>query len=253
MKKTHIKLLLNIFPLIFVCLFLFLNTGCGLETYVVIDAPINVSHKPVYTYEFDESYFQFTTREPSSEDAYPGYTFLGTDVYYKIYSSYSTMTSECSALESIASSSTSSSNAPDKLIYSYSFKKLKLSNYYGNVLIPPSENYLPQEVEIRLSNYQNSNAYAARIKIDGSTVGVPLRNNDSELSFDFGRTEDNPKLNKVPVNGDEDVKYTSVSNNGEWYVAMFAIASARDATYTTYYSNILYLGSVTIDANSKDN
>ena len=43
------------------------------------------------------------------------------------------------------------------------------------------------------------------------------------------------------------------TENGKWYISAFAVAVGMDATLTNYYSNILYLGSVTIDANSKDN
>ena len=58
----------------------------------------------------------------------------------------------------------------------------------------------------------------------------------------------NSEYNKIPASDDVDTKFSSTSqSNDVWYVAMFAVAVGKDTNYTPVYSNILYLGAVTID------
>ena len=259
MKKAY-NVIKNIFVVLsLVCLFIF-NTGCGLDTFYVISAPVNVVHQPYYTdTDHAERYFSFWTNE---ETDIAGFVFLGTDVYYKIYNSSSQMSTEVSVLQTLASDSEKSSTAPDKMMNptssgGYGYKGLEAKKFNKSVLIP-SENQ-NRLVYIRLSDYQSLEAYSARILIggeygtnlyDSDTKVIPIRNTSDGRTFNFGRSGD---LDKVPTSEDEDVKYTSSSSDGKWYIAMFAVAVGYDATYKNYYSNILYLGSVTIDSNSYDN
>ena len=56
------------------------------------------------------------------------------------------------------------------------------------------------------------------------------------------------------VKGDEDFNCSDTADEeGKYYVAMYAVAVGRDSTFQTFYSNILYLGSVTIDGKSENN
>ena len=90
MNKVHCRIKRFVLSLITVCLILF-NTSCGLDTVYVIDAPGTVINEPLYSSAFEEDkYFEFIT----NERAYEGINYLGTDVYYKIYRSSTTMENE---------------------------------------------------------------------------------------------------------------------------------------------------------------
>lgn len=261
-----LKCLLSNF--VFFVIPLFFLTSCGLDTYIVVDSPTNVINPPSYTTEdYNNECFEFWTND-SGVASYPSdFKYLGTQVYYKIYGSSSTLASEVSYLQNLANDSENSARAPDKLLNptssgGYGYQALQSTNVSdSSVLIPYVDGKLTQNVYIRLTDYQNLEEFSARILVDGKFLGgssvktVPVRF-ENDLSFNFGRTGENDKK-PVPYDsstgeGDLDVK-GPVPSDGVWYVAMFAVGVGRDVTYTMQYSNILYLGSVAIDSNSVDN
>jgi len=251
-RLKYILLLLSV-----ICLFLF-NTSCGLDVFYVISAPYEIVHRPSYdSTDFSDRYFSFWTNEPVSTT---GFSFQGTDVYYKIYNNVDNMTSEVNTLQSLSNSETTSSTSANKLIDpstggGYGYSKLKVQEYYNEPLIPYTGSN--QKVYIRLTDYQNLEEYSARILIGGSdgsnlygsaSKTIPVR--DNRYSFNFGRSGTN---DKVPLSIDSDVKYNSETSDTKWYVAMFAVSVGYDTSYVSVYSNILYLGSVTIDQAESDN
>ncbi len=241
------------------CLFLFIFSfiSCGLDVYEVIPSPTSLIHQPDYNTEDSfEKYFNFQTNENFT---LANYVFLGTEIYYKIYNNVSTMSSERSTLESLASSTTSA-NSADRMISSYGYQPLLFSRK-SSVSIPSSSDNKNRQVYIRLSNYQDDSSFSARIAIGGKEIvagkdgylGVPLRTTESGSirTFDFGRDGD---TNSEPLETDIDVKYSSTATEtGKWYVQLFAVGVARDNSFSLNYSNVLYLGAVTIDATSVDN
>jgi len=234
--------------------------SCGLDTYIVMRNPETVVHSPSYdTTDYAERYFEFRTNEDTGSFYPDDFVFIGTDVYYKIYNNISTLNSERSTLVSL-SNSTSSANAPVKMTDpessgGYGYQPLRCAQRRDSVLIParPGSN---QSVFIRLTDYLTMDDFAARIMVDdvplgGGSSSVPIRNLDAR-TFNFGRSGN--ESNKIPASGDLDVKFSSsATEEGCWYVAMFAVGVGRDVTYTTYYSNILYLGTVTITEGSEYN
>lgn len=245
------------------CLFLFF--GCGLDEYYVLDAPLtamNTSSVTSANYEsqtaYDSAYFQFITNEDRGNKVYTeadsAFKFLGTAVYYKIYSDYSKMNSEISSLSSL-NSSTNESAAASRMIETYNYKQLACKNSSVTPLV--SGTGTNKKVKIRLSNYheKKSSEFSAKIYIDEIEVDVPVRNVDRKTTFDFGRSnEDGYSDNEIPQDGDSDVTYGTVSKDGSmWYVSLYAVAVGRDTTYSTYYSGVLHLGAVAIDSNNKDN
>lgn len=250
MNKTQIKIGLYTSFLLILTLCLFCS--CGLETYVVMEAPERVVHTPSITNKSpDANYFEFWTKENGE---YPSdFKFLGTDVYYKIYSNSSTMSLETESLNSLASNSTSNVNSASRMIETYGYKSLVSTNYHDSPLIKAANSN--RRVYIRLTDYFD--IYAAEITVDKAYLGgaskktIPVRNISDNTTFNFGK--DNKKY--LPLSGDADVKYTTVDEGeeGTWYVAMYAVAVGRDATYANYYSNILSLGAVAIDENSENN
>ncbi|MCR4580828.1 MAG: hypothetical protein K5681_10835 [Treponema sp.] len=250
--KAYRTLRRNIILYVGLCL-LFLTSGCGLDVYYVLPSPYDTNHEPNYNSNYGESYFEFFTNESGFEND-GGLKFQGTEVYYKIYSSYSTMTSQVSTLQSLASSDDTSTTASTRLITTYTYKPLAVKDSTESPLIPYKGTN--QRVYIRLTDYLDMEEFSAKILADdeylydSESKTVPVRNISEKKTFNFGRTGDN---DAVPKSDDEDVNYTTVSETNKWYVAMFAVAVGVDYLYTSYPSNILYLGSVTIDSSSENN
>ena len=238
MNKTSCKIIKFITLSLVGCLILF-NTGCGLDTFYVIDAP-SVYHEPSYDRieEYDK-YFEFFTAEPSADSEYEGIKFIGTEVYYKIYDSTSKLNSEYSSINQTASSDSSANQAADRLIITYKYHTLRSKSDNGaNILIP--NNNQNRRVTIRLSNFED--VYQADIKIASSSIGIPVRNIPNNPEFSF--KEISPDL--LPKSDDEDFSSNVSDSVTDYYVAMFAVAVAQDSTYSHLYSNVVYLGSVKI-------
>ena len=240
----------------FILNFFFLSS-CGLDVYYVMPSPVDdYQHQAQYSNtDFAENYFEFNTYETDFDNE-GGLQFQGTEVYYKIYSNSSTMLSQVEALQSLASSDSSSTAAANRMITTNSYQPLKALSYSQDTLIPYTGSN--KKVKIRLTDYLDMDEFSSKITISKSTISdektdtvlTPVRNLAERSTFNFGRTG---VSDKVPKSEDEDVNYTSMSDGNKWYVAMFAVAVGMDNLLTPYYSNILYLGSVTIDADSKDN
>ena len=224
------------------CLILFNLSfiSCGLDTIYVIDAP-SVIHEPIYSsIELPDRYFEFRT----AEDYQEGITFLGTEVFYKIYDSSSKMISESSSINSAASNESTANQSASRLIESYKYQTLRHSNDTGaNILIPKGSS---KRVKIRLANDPE---YDSEFTI-GSKLGIPVRNipgnKPEDKSFSF-KELGSDKLPKGGENSDPDYAYSSTTEEiTEYYVALFAVSVAQDNTYSLLYSTAVYLGSVTI-------
>lgn len=239
-------------------------SGCGLEEYYMLEAPYRAYNLPTYSTLYDRRYFEFLTNESANKsylDSDSAFKFLGTAIYYKIYNNYSTMTAHDSVLSSKNSSSDYSA-AASTMIETYGFRQLGTDDGTMTPLIEATG--INRKVYIRLMNYQDLDNFAARIEIDGVPMTksgggnvVPLRTGN-RYTFDFGRRglSTDSDNNKLPADGDEDVYYSSSFSDSDkkiWYVDVYAVAVGRDATYTTYYSNVLHLGSVPIDSGERDN
>lgn len=240
MKRAFYKKFAFSFFLL-LCLF-WLNSGCGLDVFVVIEPPHNVVNQPNDESSYESAYFEFWTNETGETE------FRETAVYYKIYNSLSALKSETSSLTTIANDSENSYNAPTRLTVAYNYKTLRAKNLEDSLIPYTGKN---KKVYVRLSDYLGQEEYSAQIKIDNAVLTaengakkIPLRNVSSTATFNFfGSTADD----KLPNSDDEDVKYNSgAGENGVWYVAMFAVAVGQDTMYSPIYSNILYLGSVKI-------
>lgn len=235
--------------------------SCGLEEDYVVYPPTVVQHEPLYNnVDFAENDFIFTTND--SDNSSPSFNYRGTAVYYKIYGSSAALQSNVDAIERANNSSTG--NAANMVISSYGYKELNTTSGQHSPLIASTGS--DQKVYIRLTSYQDTvqyPEYAPKIIVgysgnkQAAATFVPVRNlGGKKYHFDFGRSNaakygayaDDAK---VPQSGDEDVNGTSA--DGVWYVDMYAIGMGNDPTFTKYYSNVLHLGTVPIDANKEDN
>ncbi len=258
--KNKIVLFLQI---VFTACFVILNSGCGLDEYYVLEEP-NAVNVPVEEsvdgtplVQYAARYFEFNTNENSDYNN-SGFDFTGTDVYYKLYSYYSTCSQEYNALKTLLNSSSTKANSASSLINTYKFQKLKILNSSNDVTIPHDETKNSQNVRIRLTSYlevPTDEDFVASVRVDGSDKGVPVRYYDNRF-FDFHRNNDVSYKAPLPrsTSYEDDVSSnTSISVDGWWYITLFAVAVGHDSSFTTYYSPITYLGTIRIDATSYDN
>ncbi|MGN0739199.1 MAG: hypothetical protein ACI4LX_03420 [Treponema sp.] len=236
--------------------FLFTFQACGLDTFYNLEPPVNIIHKPLYnTADHAQMYFDFYTNDAANK-ALSGFNYLGTAVYYRIYNNYSTMLSRNASIDAVNNSS-NYNTAAERLI-SYGYKELNTSDGSVSPLVAPSSSN-SRHVQIRLTDYNEMNsssldtAFLPYIKVDGSTSGFGTpRREEGKYKFDFGRTSKDSECPK-PNSSDSDFESGSFSEANKYYVDMYAVAVGRDTSYTTYYSNVLHLGAVPIDASSERN
>ena len=259
----------QIFPLVLCVVAGFFNFSCGLEEVLTIEDPIVTYNNPLYSSADPLTwYFNFA---PSSDD---GESFLGTEVYYKIYNNYSTLLSERSSILAV-NSSTNSSAAASRMIETYTYQPLGTSANTNNVVFVPVEDGTGRIV-IRLKTYRDglgevpadetSTAYNEYVEnkktryyyeacigqLSGTEYSykdyVPMRNGNAK-SFDFfDYNETKNSVNVEPSAGDTDYKQSSsFSEENCYYVQMFAVGVAIDSeTVSNSYSLVLDLGSVPI-------
>src|SRR5574344_1019152 len=260
----------TIVVLLVACFFLAFTSSCGLDSYYVLDAPLSDGHTAEYsTTDYTSKYFSFLTYENGTNADYltssSEFKFLGTEVYYKIFNNYDTMVSYQSAVSSLNSTSYYSS-AAEKMIDTQGYKPLRLSTGSITPLIKATGSN--KYVYIRLTDYDTSDDFQQGICVGGSamksydstnalqyngTAVFPRRYINSKYTFNFGDTS-NTETGKVPAKGDEDVCWSdTTTTEGTWYVHMYAVSLGRDTTYTTSYSLVLHLGSVSIIQGSTNN
>lgn len=229
--------------------------SCGLDEIISVSEPSVTYNNPLFSNSDPLTwYFSFKTSSDS------GNYFIGTEVYYKIYNSSSTLTSERSSILSV-NTSTNSSAAATRMIETYSYQSL------GTNISTENSVYFPEKgssVIFRLKTSKSadaSTAYSAdRYRYHACVIGpsynthyyIPYRNGNRS-SFDFFDADEDDK-NKVrdvlPVYGDGDYKCAE-SDKGktfdEYYVQMFAVGiSINPETVSPSYSLVLDLGSVPI-------
>ena len=243
----------------------FLYFACGLDTFYYLEPPKTDGH--ITKYSSDGSgdrtnyYFSFLTNEEGDNGDLSGsdFNFTGTQVYYKIYGSYSTMVSAQSAIDTLNSSSDISAAATN-IINTRGYKTLRLVSSsvkkQSNDITPnPLIKYAGSDsyVYIRLNGIDDEEAYQAVVCTGSRTMsqydssyctvlGYPRRSFDSRYGFNFNADDDN--YNPVPTSDDEDV--TGTATDGIWYIDMWACSIGRDSSYSASYSKLLHLGSITI-------
>lgn len=260
MKKIHrIVNKFNLLSTVLLSVYLFVfNVGCGLEEYIIVAAPKTIESQPEHNASFDLRDFKFSTYElkcsdVSVEDRCDSFT--GTDIYYKIYNNYNNLLNERSRLENLANDTEQQEKTYSTMTDSYKFKQLKCSDYNKTPLIPATTDKLNQKVHIRLTDYYDIEEWKSVITVDGkplSETSKPVRN-DGKSTFNFGQSGINDSVPGEDTGLDDYSKVTDVTEEGVWYVSMFAVGVALDSTLTPYHSNILYLGCVDIKENSNEN
>lgn len=253
MKKTYSsKRKYFIFPgLLFICLF-FINTSCGLDVLdALLEDPFVTTEVPNESSAFDKCTFQFSTQKLDNANDF-GKCF----VYYKIYNKASIKNSEKTTLDNIAADSSRKHNAYSQLLNNYYYQPLYFVQTAGGQEEEFSLENDSHEISIRLTNYL-TDAYSARIIVDGSTVGTPVRYNGK--TFDFGRNGDKDgRPVKVPSaeENTSDVKRLAddPDDPDTFYVVLYGIFYMPSESFDKIiYSPIHYLGEVKINAADPNN
>ncbi len=246
---------------------LFFTVSCGLDNFYYLDSPFSDGHSVSYTNsDAVQDYFSCVTNEEAGtggNNVFFGsasdFTFLGTEIYYKIYNNYNKMISVESSVSSMVTSSSSYTAAAEYLLHTAGYKPLALS--YGSIspLIKAGSSPQNKYVYIRLSPYGTDVPYQAGICV--STTRLTEYDPDSALkfnghpvyprrygsSFGFNFSSSDVSSNPVPSQDDSDVTYSSTeSSSGTWYVDMYAITVGRDTSYSLSYSHPYLMGSVAI-------
>ena len=248
------------------CFFLwwtFFLSSCGLDTVISINEPTITDAPPLYNSDdYLTWYFSFTTNERNQQDS-----FVGTEIYYKIYNNSSNLVSQRNAINSVNYTSNGTA-AATKMIDTYTYQPLGTNPVIGNSPFIESTG-TNTDVVLRLKTYtgnesymgENIESFRACLKIAGelqtSTGGeyiVPFRIGNTK-SFDFF-DDDNDDLSGTrdvePENGDSDFYYnSSPSSTDTYYVQLFAVGVAFDSdNLSNTYSLVLDLGSVPIKKGS---
>ncbi|MBR1536372.1 MAG: hypothetical protein IJ630_05490 [Treponema sp.] len=232
----------------------FFVSSCGLEEVITIEEPTVTNHYPSYEdSNYLVWYFDFLTEDNdnSSESRY-----LGTDIYYKIYSNTTNLTSQKSSILAVNTASNGSS-ASTRMIETYGYQPLGSSASTGNVVYVPAANS-NRRVILRLKNYMDGdetieNYYEqnACVIIGGVLQSyIPYRygNSKSFDFFDYDEDNTNGSRDVEPVDGDSDYYYNSTFTESDtYYVQLFAVGKAWNTdTCSASYSLVLDLGSVPI-------
>lgn len=261
MKKTEKITIHNFLILVlFFCLFLF-NTSCGLDVIEYYYPPVSIIHSPVvnednYIAEFDpfENYISFYTNDDDNKNST---TYLGTDIYYKIYNNINDAMKDKASITNTSTGSPLTNESANKMINTYGYHKLKKADSSGNIInsdcLIPRKSDSNKIVEI----YPSYNAGKPLFTISGEAQDyIPLRDisyTNKYLNFEFKSydTEFNNRSVYYATSSDEidsDVKFNSTaSKDNTWYVVFFAVGVGMDYTFNYQYSSVLYLGCLPIN------
>lgn len=228
--------------------------SCGLDEVTYVTEPTVTSNNPLYTNsDFLTWYSDFSTKEHDQSDS-----FIGTDVYYKIYNNYSNLVSQRNSILSVNTAANNSA-AASRMIETYKFQSLGTNIGTDTVFLPATLS--DRRLRIRLKTYKGNESYVgediytrracvigAKFGTDGSVI--PYRNGNSK-SFDFFDDDEDNKggsRDVIPIEGDADYYHSATASEKDtFYVQMFAVGVVFDQTsLSNSFSLVLDLGSVPI-------
>ena len=237
-----------------------LLASCGLDTFYYLDPPMSDGHHAdLNSTDESQNYFSCRTNEESSTGSNSEYfgsadlLFLGTEIYYRIYTNSSTMASVESSVSSMINA-TNYSSAAEYLISTKKYKPLGITHGSISPLIKAGSSPQNRYVYIRLTDdgadfpdgaiCVSNGVLRGPSAADELTFGVesvyPCRSVENR-GFNFGKNGV-PK----PQSGDDDVEYGSGPEDGKWYVDMYAVSVGRDSSYALSYSQPHLMGAVLI-------
>ena len=223
MKSFHITGR-KAFSLFFVLLETFF-ISCGLEEIITVNPPTLRLNDPIYSNaDFLKDYVSFAVNESNQPD-----TFIGTEVYYKIYNNSKDLISQQNSILSVNSSS-NSTVAAVKMIDTYKFQSLNIFPSVSQTLFIPkgsgykiifriktekgNENYGSSESE----DTESFESFRACVKFSGRLRAFV---NGSPVFVDYSSTEGWMAYGTADSNSGTPVSYGDISfmvpyrNNGK--------------------------------------
>lgn len=226
MIKTQTKNIKVFATCILVLCLVFFNLSCGLDIIEYYEPPyVTINPPEPENIDSNQKYISFRTNNSENTSI----SFKGTNVFYKIYNNREDARNDRDRLKSISQNDYSGTSA-ETLITNYKYAMLNNSN----ILCPKRESGSDYDVRI---DFTDSNKFALIINGDEQK---PLRAVENyEFNFDSSYwTYDNER--------DFDVKYNSSSATDVWYVQFFAASIGLSSTLNEQYSNIVYLGCISL-------
>lgn len=226
MIKTQTNKIMVFATCILVLCLVFFNLSCGLDIIEYYEPPyVTINPPEPENIDSNQKYISFRTNNSENTSI----SFKGTNVFYKIYNNREDARNDRDRLKSISQNDYSGTSA-ETLITNYKYAMLNNSN----ILCPKRESGSDYDVRI---DFTDSNKFALIINGDEQK---PLRAVENyEFNFDSSYwTYDNER--------DFDVKYNSSSATDVWYVQFFAASIGLSSTLNEQYSNIVYLGCISL-------
>ena len=234
------KILRMIFSWFF---FLVFFSACSLDTFYYLDPPISIDFIDETESLSTDPSKQFVSFATASSNADNADIFQGSSVYYKIYNSPDQLFNNKKSIENINKEYT---NQGMELLISWGYQPLTTDKVDTVNLVSAGGS---QEVTIRLWNQtldgEGNYTYPARIQVGGNDIGIPVRSvNDNFFSFNSSVDGDSPY--SLPMEGQEDVSFSTGAGTSTWYVALYAVSTGMSPSLTPVYSQVVYLGSLAI-------
>lgn len=226
MIKTQTKNIKVFATCILVLCLVFFNLSCGLDIIEYYEPPyVTINPPEPENIDSNQKYILFSTNNSENTSI----SFKGTNVFYKIYNNREDARNDRDRLKSISQNDYSGTSA-ETLITNYKYAML---NNFFNILCPNTGS----DYDVKI-DFTDSNKFA--LIIDGKEQ-KPLRAVENyEFNFDSSYwTYENEQR-------DFDVKYNSSSATDVWYVQFFAASVGLSSTLTEQYSNIVYLGCISL-------
>ena len=227
MIKTQTKNIKVFATCLLVLCLVFFNLSCGLDIIEYYEPPyVTINPPEPENIDSNQKYILFKTNNSENTSI----SFKGTNVFYKIYNNREDARNDRDRLKSMSQNDYSSTSA-NKLIDDYKYAMLNKNN--SNILCPKSGS----DYDVRI-DFTDSNSFA--LIINGEKQ-KPLRAVENyEFNFDSSYwTYENEQR-------DFDVKYNPSSATDVWYVQFFAASIGLSSTLTEQYSNIVYLGCISL-------
>lgn len=219
----------------FFILLILLLVSCGLETFYYLDPPL-ADAEIANPEDPAERVFTFkTAKNIDSADI-----FKGTSVYYRLYNSFSAMTSNRSTIANI---NEEYSDAAMNRMISLGFQPISVDN----IELVSTKDDGSVTVQIRLFN---ENIYKAEVVVNDKNKGEPLRM-PIRKGFSFYPVEEETEDEyPVPTSDDEDTNYSS-DGESTWYVLAYAVSVGTSLELTPVYSQVTPLGYLAVEPDSQ--
>ena len=230
MIKTQTKNVKVFAICILVLCLVFFNLSCGLDIIEYYEPPyVTINPPEPENIDSNQKYILFSTNNSENTSI----SFKGTNIFYKIYNNREDARNDRDRLKSISQNDYSGTSA-ETLITNYKYAMLNNSN----ILCPKSESGSDYDVRI---DFTDSNRFALIINVDGKEEQKPLLRAVENYEFNFDSS-----YWSYDSERDFDVKYNSSSATDVWYVQFFAASIGLSSTLTEQYSNIVYLGCISL-------